>query len=167
MVESRSMSDRNEVALSLIASALVLGAMGDVLFQGQPLGLNMALWAAAFVVALAVLLRIAAAPLHQGRRFMAAPLLVFAGLFVWHDSPLLVGVNLLALAAAVTMGALRRTRPRIRSATLSDYGGGLVAAACSAAAGAFPLLMTDVRWKHVLRHARASKAAAVGRGLAI
>jgi hypothetical protein len=65
------------------------------------------------------------------------------------------------------MGALRRTKPGIRSATLSDYGGGLVAAACSAAAGAVALLMTDVNWQDVLRRARSNKTAAVARGLAL
>src|SRR5438874_13405152 len=116
------MSDRNEVASALIGAALVLGVAGDALFQAEPLGLNVFLWAAAFVCALALLLGIGRAPLHQGRRLMVAPLLLFAALFLWHDSPLLVAANMRALAAAVTMGALRRTNPRIRSATLSDFG---------------------------------------------
>src|ERR671932_2292135 len=97
------------VALALVASAGVLGVLGDALFQGQPLGLNVLLWTVAFVLALSLLLWLARAPLHQGRRFMVAPLLVFAGLFVWHDSPVLTAANLLALAAAVALGALRRT----------------------------------------------------------
>src|SRR5919202_1523843 len=118
------MSRSSRVALALLASAVVLGLLGDVLFQGQPLGLNVFLWAVAFAAALTVLLRLARAPLHQGRRLMVAPLLVFAALFVWHDSSLLVAANLLAIAAAVAMGALRRTKPRLRSAALSDHGGG-------------------------------------------
>src|ERR1051326_291114 len=95
------MSDRNRVALALVAAALLLGIAGDVLFQVQPLGLNACLWAALCTLALAVLLRVARAALHQGRRLMVAPVLVFAGLFAWHDSPVLVAANLLALAAAV------------------------------------------------------------------
>src|SRR6266511_6007590 len=145
------MARETKVALALVGSALALGVLGDVLFQGEPLGLNVAVWAAAFVATLTTLLRISRAPLHQGRRYMVAPLLVFAALFVWHDSPLLVVANLLALAAALTMGALRRTRPRLRTATLSDYGGGMIAAGCSVLAGG----------------ARSEKAAAVARGVAI
>src|ERR671924_777657 len=160
------MSRESRLAIALIGSASVLGVLGDVLFNGQSLGLNVALWLVVFAAALSMLLRAGRAPLHQGRRFMVAPLLLFGALFVWHDSPLLVAANLLALAAAVSMGALRRTRP-LRSATLTDYGGGAVAAGCSMIVGAVPLLLTDIRWKEVLGRARSERVAAVGRGLTI
>jgi hypothetical protein len=161
------MSRASRVGLALIAAATALGILGDALFQGQPLGLNVLLWALAFAVALTALLRLARAPLHQGRRFMVAPLLVFSALFLWHDSPLLVAANLLALAAAVTMGALRRTQTRLRAATLSDYGGGAVAAGASLLAGSWALLLSDVEWRNVAGRVRSDKAAAVTRGLAI
>src|ERR671910_2688873 len=99
------MSRETKVAVVLAGSALTLGVLGDLLFRGQLLGLNVAIWTVSFVVVLTMLLRVGRAPLHQGRRFMVAPLLLFAALFVWHDSPLLVATNLLALAAAVSMGA--------------------------------------------------------------
>jgi hypothetical protein len=153
--------------MALAGSAVILGVLGDALFQGQALGLNVPLWTLAFTAALAVLLRVARAPLHQGRRLMVTPLLLFAALFVWHDSPLLVAANLLTLAAAVTMGALRGARPRLRTATLSDYGGGFVGAATSAAFGALPLLMSDIRWAEVVGRARSEKVTAVARGLAL
>jgi hypothetical protein len=161
------MSRESRLAIALLGSAAVLGVAGDLLFQNQPLGLNVALWAALFVTALIVLLRVSRAPLHQGRRFMVGPLLLFAGMFLWHDSPLLVAANLIALAAAVSMGALRRTRPRLRSATLSDYGGGALAAGCSLIAGAVPLLMTDIRWAELRGRVRSERTAAVVKGLAI
>src|SRR5918995_1294061 len=121
------MSRETRAAIALAASALGLGIAADLLFDGQWLGLNVLLWMVAFVLALTLILRVSRAPLHQGRRFMVAPLLVFAAMFVWHDSLLLVLTNIVALAAAFTMGALRRTQPRLRSATLSDYGGGVIA----------------------------------------
>lgn len=149
-----------------MGSALGLGVLGDVLFQGQPLGLNVGVWTLVFVGVLTGLLRVARAPLHQGRRFMLAPLLLFAVLFAWHSSPLLVATNLLALAAAVTMGALR-SRTRLRHATLSDYGGGFVGAATSTAWGAAPLLMSDIRWREVVGRAPSERVTAVARGIAI
>jgi hypothetical protein len=161
------MSRESKLGIALLGTAGLLGVLGDTLFHDQPLGLNVAVWTLAFVAVLALLLRLGRAPLHQGRRFMVAPLLIFSLLFVWHDSPLLVAANLLALAAAVSMGALRRTRPRLRSATLSDYGGGMVAASCSMLAGGFALLMSDIRWRDVLGRARSDRAAAVARGLGI
>src|SRR6266545_7314284 len=161
------MSRETRLGIALAGSALALGALGDALFQGQGLGLNMPLWLVAFVVALTVLLRLERAPLHQGRRFMVAPLLLFAALFVWHDSPLLVAANLLALAAAVSTGALRRSRPRLRTATLSDFGGGFVGACFATVFGALPLLMSDIRWEEVVGRARSEKVTAVARGLAL
>jgi len=146
-----------------VSAALPLGILGDALFQGQPLGLNVALWALAFTLALAALMRALRAPLHQGRRFMLAPLLLFSALFVWHDSPLLVAANLLAIAAAVSVGALRN----VRNATLTEYGGGFVGAATSAAFGSFSLLMSDIRWKDLAGRARSDKAVAVARGVAL
>src|SRR6266545_4206628 len=161
------MSRGTRLGVALAVSALALGLLGDALFQGQALGVNVPLWMVAFTAALTVLLRIARAPLHQGRRFMVAPLLLFATLFIWHSSPLLVTANLLALAAAVTMGALRGAQPRLRTATLSDYGGGFVRAATSTAVGAAPLLMSDIRWNEVVGRARSERLTAVARGFAL
>jgi hypothetical protein len=160
-----SRGTRNGIALA--GSALVLGALADVLFQGQPLGLNVGLWTVAFALALTGLLRVARAPLHQGRRFMIAPLLLFSALFVWHSSPLLVAANLLALSAAVSMGALRNRRTRLRNTTLSEYGEGFVGAATSAAFGALPLLMSDIRWQEVVGRARSERVTSVARGVAL
>lgn len=149
--------------MAVVGAASVLGLLGDALFQGQPLGLNVALWAVAFTVALASLLRVVRAPLHQGRRFMVAPLLLFASLFVWHESRLLVAANLLALAAAVSVGALRN----VRRATLTQYGESFVGAATSTLVGAAPLLMTDIRWNELAGRARSEKVTAIARGIAL
>lgn len=149
--------------MALAATALGLGVLGDALFQGQPLGLNVPLWALAFTVALAALLRAGRVPLHQGRRFMIAPLVLFAALLVWHDSPLLVAANLLAIAAAVSVGALRN----VRTATLTEYGEGFVGAARSTAVGSLSLLMADIRWTEVAGRARSERVTAVARGVAL
>jgi hypothetical protein len=160
------MGRETKVGIALAGSALALGVFGDGLFQGQRLGLNLAIWTAVFALLLTVLLRLSRGPLHQGRRFMIAPLVLFSAMFAWHDSPLLLVANVFALGAAVSMGALRRTQPRLRSATLSDYGAGAVAAGCSMVAGAVPLLMSDISWKE-LRRPNPERTAAVARGLAI
>jgi hypothetical protein len=157
------MSRETRLGVALAACALALGLLGDALFQGQALGLNVPLWALAFIAALTVLLRVARAPLHQGRRFMLAPLLLFATLFVWHDSPLLVAANLLALAAALTLGVLRN----VPTATLSDYGEGFVGAATSAAFGGLQVFMSDIRWAELVGRARSERVTAVVRGVAL
>jgi hypothetical protein len=161
------MNGGTRLAVAVLGSALALGVAGDVLFHGQALGLNVGLWAVAFVAALTALIRLGRVPLHQGRRLMVAPVLVFAACFAWHDSPLLTAVNLVALAAAVTLGALRRGGPRIHLAGLAEYAGGLVAGGCAAIGGALPLLAVDIRWSELRSGVRPSRMAAVGRGVAI
>ena len=74
------MARPDRFAVGLCVAALGLGLLADVFFDGRPLGINGAGWALAFVAALALLLRVGRVPLHQGRRFMAAPLILFAAL---------------------------------------------------------------------------------------
>jgi hypothetical protein len=160
------MSRASRLAVTIAGTSIALGFWADVLFHGRPLGLNVVLWTIAFTVVLALLLRLARAPLRQGRRWMLAPLVVFAAAFVWRDSTLLVAANLLALAGAVTLGALRRTRP-VEQAAVTDYAAGAVAAGCSAAAGALHLLQKDLDWDDVGRALRTERMSAVGRGVAL
>jgi hypothetical protein len=153
------MSAATRLGLAVIGSALVLGILGDALFQGQALGLDVPLWVGAFTLVLALPIRLGGLPWHQGRRWMLAPLLLFSLLFVWHDSELLVAVNLVALVAALAIGSLRRPH----RAGVADYAGGLVAAGASAAAGALPVLEQDVRWQEV----GGQRLLTVARGVAI
>ena len=95
------MVGRERIALGVVLSAVALGVLGDYLFQGHTLGVNAGIFALAFVAALSLLLRLGRIPLHQGRRAMAAPLLLFAGLLAWHDSPLLLATNLLAVQLTI------------------------------------------------------------------
>jgi hypothetical protein len=161
------MSRQTRVGVGVVGAALALGVLGDWLFQGQALGVNVPIWILAFVAALAGLLALAGAPLHQGRRIMAVPLVLFGALFAWHDSPLLVAANLLALAGAVALGALRRPDLRLRIAGVLDYAGGLVAAGVAAVSGPFPVLEHDIAWSELRRVAGHGRLAAVARGAAV
>jgi hypothetical protein len=157
----------SKLGLPLLGVALALGAAGDVLFNGRQLGINVLLFAACFVAALALLLRKAAAPAHQGRRWMAAPLLIFAAAFAWHDSPLLTATNLLALAGAIALGGLRRTQHRPQDASVSEYAAGLASASVGTFAGAVHLLTEEIPWRDASHGLRGPRAAAVGRGVLI
>jgi hypothetical protein len=153
--------------LALVGFAVVLGVLADLLFVGHPLGLNVLLFAICFVAALALLLRIGRAELHQGRRWMAAPMLLFAAAFLWHASPLLTAVNMLALAGAVSLGALRRAQPRPQDARVVDFAAAFAAAGASTFAGAIDLLERDVPWAEAKASIGSKHAGAVGRGLAM
>jgi hypothetical protein len=159
--------ERSRRAIALLAAAAVLGWLADALFVGQRPGLNVFLFAACFVAALAFVLRIGGAPLHQGRRWMALPLLLFSAAFAWHDSRLLVATNLLALAGALSLGALRRKQPKPQEATLADYAGGFVSAGVGALAGSVELLERDVPWREVGKSLGWARSAAAARALAL
>jgi hypothetical protein len=156
-----------KLGVPLLGVALALGVTGDVLFNGRQLGINVFLFAACFVAALALLLRRAAAPAHQGRRWMAAPLLTFAAAFAWHDSRLLTATNLLALAGAVALGGLRRTQPRPQDASVTEYAAGFASAGVGTFAGAVHLLTEEIPWREASRGLRGPRSAAVARGVAI
>lgn len=153
-------------AVALLSGALILGIAADIFFDGRPLGVNVLLFVACFVAALAVILRAGRVPLHQGRRWMAMPLVFFAALFAWHDSPLLTAANALALVGAVSLGALRRTQSRPQDASIDDYVAGVVAAGAATLAGTINLLETEVPWPE-LRRVRGERASAIARGFAI
>lgn len=156
------MSGGTRLGLTLLGGALLQGVLGDVLFHGVPLGLNVALWVGSLVACLALLLRVAHAPLGQGRRFMIGPLVLFASFVAWRDSPWLLGLDALGIAGAITIGALRS--PAVRR-PLADYASGLLAAGAAAVAGAFPLLVEDIRWRELGGTTR--RAVAVARGVAL
>ena len=161
------MGREKRLGLALLAAAVALGLLGDLFFHGRPLGLNVALFALAFVAALAVLLRVGRAPLHQGRRWMALPLLVFSFGVLWHASTLLLATNLLAIAGAVTLGALRRTQHSPVRAEVGEYVAAGAAAGFGALAGAVQLLQHDVPWSEAQAALRGTRAASIARGVAI
>jgi hypothetical protein len=160
------MRERN-LGVLLLGVALALGAAGDVLFNGRQLGINVVLFSACFVAGLALLLRRSHAPSHQGRRWMAAPLLLFSAAFAWHDSRLLTVVNLLALAGAVALGGLRRTQDRPQEASVSEYAAGLASAGAGTFTGAVHLLTEEIPWRDASRGLRGPRSAAVARGVVL
>ena len=66
LLASRRMTARERAAVGLVVSAVGLGILGDLLFHGRPLGVNAGLFAVAFVLALAVILRLGRSPAAPG-----------------------------------------------------------------------------------------------------
>jgi Domain of unknown function (DUF4153) len=158
---------RGRLAVGIVAAGTALGVLGDGLFRDRPVGVNAFLFAGAFVLALAALLRVGRIPFHQGRRAMLVPLLLFAALLAWHDSPLLVAANLFAIAGAVVLGALRRTQPSLGAADVPDYASGALSAGASSIVGAAVLMQSEVPWQQVGERLGGSRSRAVGRGVAL
>jgi hypothetical protein len=161
------MSRTTRAAIGILGAGAILGIWADVVLYRQPLGLNVLLWTVGFVLALAALLRLSRAPMNQGRRWMLAPLIVFSAAFLWRDSDLLVATNLLAIAGAVMLGALRRNGATPRSTPVSEYAAGMFAVGFSAFAGAVRLLHRDVEWETVGRSMRGQRLSTVARGVGL
>jgi hypothetical protein len=157
------MSDRTTLGLGLLGAALVLGVLGDELLRATPLGINLFLWVAALAVTLVLLARWRGSSLTIGSRWMLPPLLLFAALPAWRDSPWLVGLDLLAVAAALALGALRT--PRVHRAGLADYVVGLGNAGAAVAGRTVTLMQSDIDLRDLPKEAQARQAVALGRGL--
>ena len=145
------MSDRTRLGLGLLGAALVLGVLGDELLRATPLGINLFLWFAALAVTLVVLARWRGTPLTVRSRWMLPPLLLFAALPAWRDSPWLVALDLFAVVAALAFGALRA--PRVHRAGLADYVVGLGNAGAAATARTVTLMQRDIDWRDLTKGA--------------
>jgi hypothetical protein len=146
------------------AAALLLGVLGDALLRSTPWALNIALWSAALVVALAVLGR-------GERRPAAGPYLAlalaFAALPVWRDSPTL---RLMALGSAAILLGLGMAAARggpAATTNLTRFAVGLLRSVRDAALGAVPTLERDIPWRAFAAHRAGGTVPALLRGAAL
>ena len=158
------MGSRTRLGLGLLASALLLGFLGDELFRATPLGLNLFLWIAALCAALIGLARWRGGPLTAGRLWMIPILLLFSALVVWRDSTWLVALNLFAIVVALSIGAMRTALP-LHRAGLTDYAVGLGYAGGAAGGQAVTLMQEDIDWNELPKGQQGRQAVAVGRGV--
>ncbi len=141
-----------------LATALALGALGDVLLRGGPPGLGAFVWCSALVVLLA-LHRAAGGRTSHETTVAAIAVLAAAGL-VLRASPVLVLVILLVLAASVA--ALLLARPLL-SGVLA-WGFALVGVGASAAAATPVGLFVRARSGEIRPRGGALRAAGVALG---
>jgi hypothetical protein len=162
------MSERTRKGLDVLEAALLLGVLGDALLRATPWGANLLLWVMALTAAvIALLARWRTGALKGDGRWLLLPLVLFPVGWVWRDSPVLNGLDLLALLLTLGLVALRGRGGRIRLAGLFEYGVGVFVAGGNAALGFFPLVLRDVVWKEIPRAGWSRHALAVARGLMI
>ena len=158
---------RSGLALDLLLVALVMGVLGNFFLRSTLLGINVFLWVAILLIEVAALARRHGVALRGEGRWMALPILFFAGAVGWRDADSLVLFNLLALLLALALGALRLRSGQLRTAGIGWYVKGLLLSAMEVLLGSIPLLGKDVRWDRLgFPGARAKHAAAL-RGLVI
>jgi hypothetical protein len=75
------------------------------------------------------------------------PIVLAPAAFLWHDSPALEALNMLALLTALSLLLLRGQGARLRECSLVKYTLGGIIAGLNAAFGIFPLLFGNSAWK--------------------
>ncbi len=160
------MGERTRLGLGVLAAAVVLGVIGDLLLRATPWGINVFLWIAALAGSVVALAAWRGIGLRGGGRWLGVPLLLFAAFFAWRDSNTLAVVNGLAVLIALSLAALRMRSGRLVVAGLVDYFYWALLAVGYAYAGMFPAATRDVRWRE-LRTGGYGPLLAVLRGLAL
>jgi hypothetical protein len=141
--------DRTRPGLAILGSAAVLGLLGDLLLRATPWGLNVLIWVLALVGLAAAVATTCRTPLRGEGRWLAAPILLFAALFVWRDSDALAALNGFVLLTVFALAVMRSRSGRILSAGLSDYAYLGAQSLGHALAGPLPAAVGDVRWREM------------------
>lgn len=160
------MNGTPKLEISALAVAVGLGDLGDVLLRRSPWGINFALWGSLFAVAIFVLGR------HRqtfagGGLWLLPPMVLAPLAFLWHDSPPLKVLSMLALLTALSLAMLRACGGRLRLANLMQYTLGSLLAGLNTAFGMFSLLLKSREWASVYGGGRVRKTVAVLIGLAL
>jgi hypothetical protein len=136
--------------LSVLAAAFTLGILGDALLRCFPWGVNFALWACLLAAAIFFLGRERLQAFTPGGWWLLLPVVLSPVAFLWHESPVLKGLNMLALLTALSLAMLRAQGVRLRVSSLVEYFYGSLIAGAHSAFGIFPLLFGSPEWKKSL-----------------
>ncbi len=161
------MNNRTKLGLGVLEAALLLGLLGDALLRATPWGLNLFFWIGALVTAVMALARRKGVSFTGDGDWLIPTILLTATAFAWRDSLTLQVLDALTIGGLLSLAAWRARKGCIRLAGVAEYALSLVAASLNAVGGAFPLLLSDVRWKEIPRAGWSQHALGVARGLAI
>jgi len=156
---------------AVLGAGLVLGLLADALLRapGEP-ALNLFLWTAALVAAIALLRHRQGAPTSREAATLPGVGLAFAATMVWRDSPTLKLLAFGATAGAFALAALDAGTAWLRRAGVTRYGIAVAVAAVRSGLGAL-LPLADVDWTALRERSaggsRRSHAGAIVRGVVI
>ncbi len=155
----------------LLAAAVILGVLGDVLLRSAgPFGLNWSLWIASVALAAVVLSGRRASPLDRGRTIWLLVGVAFAAGLAWRDAPPLKLLALGSATMAFAIAAYRLDTSWLRRSGVVRYAVVLALGAFRAWTSAAIAVLDMARVPRAETAGTAAgwrRAAAVGRGLAI
>lgn len=161
------MRDQTRFGLLALGGATLLGILGDLLLQVGPWGLNAPLWIGLLVVTVTILARLARLPVLGEARWLSVAAFGFAAGIAWRASPVMIGVNVLAVLLTLGLAGHRARRGWPRIGGLADYIVAYVSAGFHAMGGILVLAFSDVQWNEVPRTGWTRIVLAVLRGLLI
>ena len=140
------MTGRTSRGLALASGGLCFGVAADVLGRAVPGRLDVALGAGFLVLLVASLVqRDPGLPSPPPALGPAAGVLAMA--LIWRDSPMLFGLDLLALGVVAALATPRLRAPGLGRVGVSDYATGALGLAGGTAAGTAGLLFSDIDWR--------------------
>ncbi|MGD8867436.1 MAG: DUF4173 domain-containing protein [Gemmatimonadales bacterium] len=161
------MEDKSRIAPLVLAAALSLGLLADVLLRVGPWGLNMTLWMLALLFAAQALSTRPPLIHHPVPAWPALLALMFALGFAWRDAPGVKLFDAFAVVVALAIWVERREGARVGRWTVLDYLRGFLNSAVAAGAGAVALAGSDFRRAPTTRSQRLRHARSAGLGLLI
>jgi hypothetical protein len=161
------MENGARLSRSILAAALIIGSLADLLLRATPWGLNLLLWIFVLVGSIFVLARRDRSTRQSYLVRLGAAAAILAAGFVWRDSAVLIGLDVLGLFAVFSLGSLKAALRSVRSASLWEFTAASFASGVASAFGMFPLLFNDIKWKPHVSAFHSKQAMALGRGLVL
>jgi hypothetical protein len=163
--EDPYMQNGASLSRSILVAGLITGVLADMLLRATPWGLNLLIWVLAPVASTLVLARRDRSTRESYLVRLGAGAAAFAAGFVWRDSSVLVGLDIIALFGLFSLGSLRTALRSVRSASLWEYTISSFSSGFASAFGMFPLLINDIKWKPNASVFRSRPVVAIGRGV--
>jgi hypothetical protein len=146
-----TIEERQQLAVRVLADALLLGIVGDALLRVSSWGANFTLWSLGIVAAVLTLARRRHETLPASA-WIAAPAAVLGLMFIWRDSAELAVYNALALAATLALLSMSLTRGpafSVVGSRVRDLVEGAVRLGIGTVFGMLPLVFSDVSFRDV------------------
>src|SRR5919107_2789482 len=163
--EVSHVGERTRLGLGLLGVALALGGLGDLLLRATPWGINFFVWTALLVVLAALVARWGRVVVGGEGRWLVFAAIVFAFGIALRDSPVIVSLDVLAVAISLSLALWRGRSGSLRRAGISDYVIGGSIAGVFSSAGPVPVSVVDIDWAQTLRGRWKGGALAVSRGV--
>jgi hypothetical protein len=153
---------------TILAAAVALGLLGDVLLRAWPWGINATIWLTCVCAVALALPRVEplGLPRARGTIWLWAAI-AFSLMLAWRASLVLQALNIGAIFLCLGMVAFRSVTAAVRLASITEYAGNAASSAAQAVGGMAVLLVQGLDWRAMTAREPSARVAAMGRGLGL